>query len=534
MRKFLFVLFFILITASLFANINDSLLVELDRYIDKRDFYVRQKIERIDSLKDQLYLSRMRNEKREAFKYLRCLTEEYESFVFDSAFFYVTKLKEAALQISEVELLAEAKIKEGFIFISGGLFKEAIDSLKSMQPETFSDSLKRKYYPVLARAYYDLADYNDKELFFDSYLSIGNKYLDSALIYTAENTNIYWSVESLRRMKKHDWRGAKFAFEYWMRNLDVPASYYGIATSSLGYIYQLTGYEDKAVEYLAKAAIADIKRSTKETVALRNLANILFENGQVSRAYKYIIIALDDATYHNARHRKIEIARVLPIIEGEKLAQTEAQKEKLIVFLVGLVFLIVLVVASLVVIYIQLKKLYKIRKVLQQTVMELNELNKSLTEANQIKEEYIGYFFSINSEYIEKLVGFHKNVHRKVLARQYDELTQLLKRFNMKEERRSLFRKFDEIFLKIFPDFLEYFKALFDGDEEFFVPKKGDLLSAEMRIFALNRLGITDAEKIASFLDLSVNTIYTYKTKVKSKSLFRDSFDEKIMEIKAL
>ena len=57
-------------------------------------------------------------------------------------------------------------------------------------------------------------------------------------------------------------------------------------------------------------------------------------------------------------------------------------------------------------------------------------------------------------------------------------------------------------------------------------------LSNEMRIFALIRLGITDSERIALFLNYSVNTINTYKTRVKNKSLVNnDEFEQRIMAI---
>jgi len=49
------------------------------------------------------------------------------------------------------------------------------------------------------------------------------------------------------------------------------------------------------------------------------------------------------------------------------------------------------------------------------------------------------------------------------------------------------------------------------------------------------RLGIVDTEKIAKILGYSVNTIYAYKTKVKSKSLLpNDEFEAKIREIKTV
>ncbi|MGZ3850137.1 MAG: DUF6377 domain-containing protein, partial [Flavisolibacter sp.] len=56
-----------------------------------------------------------------------------------------------------------------------------------------------------------------------------------------------------------------------------------------------------------------------------------------------------------------------------------------------------------------------------------------------------------------------------------------------------------------------------------------------LRIFALIRLGIHDNDKIAAILGYSVNTINTYKTKIKNRSLVsNEQFEDKIMEIKSV
>jgi DNA-binding CsgD family transcriptional regulator len=53
-----------------------------------------------------------------------------------------------------------------------------------------------------------------------------------------------------------------------------------------------------------------------------------------------------------------------------------------------------------------------------------------------------------------------------------------------------------------------------------------------MRIYALIRLGIADSERIAAFLDYSVHTINTYKTRIKNKSIVEnDEFESRIMAI---
>jgi hypothetical protein len=57
-------------------------------------------------------------------------------------------------------------------------------------------------------------------------------------------------------------------------------------------------------------------------------------------------------------------------------------------------------------------------------------------------------------------------------------------------------------------------------------------LTSEMRIFALMRLGITDSEKISKFLNYSVHTIYTYKTRAKNKSIVgNDEFEKRLKSV---
>jgi DNA-binding CsgD family transcriptional regulator len=528
-------LFLLLYALMLFSpsngSVNADLFKDLEEAIKQKDYYTQKKLEKIHLLTEKLHF--YEDDKNSQMDYFTCLElfYEYQSFVYDSAFTYVEKAKMKALEIKDPTLLSYAKIRQGFVLLSAGLFKEAIDTLMVIPVMELPDTIKCEYYSVIARSYYDLADYNHDPPFAIKYRRIGNQYLDSALLYVPENSNNFWAIESLRRMKIPDWRGARYAFEYWMQNHDLPRHHYAIATSSLGYIYSTTGHTDKAIEFLTKAAIADIKTATKETVALRNLANILFQQGEKKKAYRYIVMALEDATYYNARHRKIEIATILPIIEGERLAVVEGQKIKLIGYILALTILSILVLVFLLVIYRQLGKINKVKLILQETNQHLNLINKNLVEANKIKEEYIGYFFNINSEFIEKIDAFQKSIYRKVVSRQFDDILSMVKSTDLKRERENLYQNFDEIFLKLFSNFVAEFNNLL-AEEDRIVLKKDELLTPELRIFALMRLGIRDNEKIARFLNYSVNTIYTYKTKIKSKTIFREQFEEKLMAIR--
>jgi hypothetical protein len=183
-------------------------------------------------------------------------------------------------------------------------------------------------------------------------------------------------------------------------------------------------------------------------------------------------------------------------------------------------------------IYRQVKAVSTAQKEVQKANLQLKELNHQLYEANHIKEEYIGHFMNLCSSYIDKLELYSKMVNRKVLAGQINDLIKMTKSsVVMDKELNEFYSNFDSAFLKLYPNFVEEFNALF-AEENRFVIRSDEQLNTELRIFALIRLGINDSSKIANFLRYSVNTIYTYRTKVKNKSLLaRDNFEDEVMKI---
>jgi hypothetical protein len=193
-----------------------------------------------------------------------------------------------------------------------------------------------------------------------------------------------------------------------------------------------------------------------------------------------------------------------------------------------------LLITFLIIIAKQVKKLQVAEGSIKKANVDLQEINHQLREADKIKEEYIGYYFNINSTYLTKIEEVLKAIDQKLTAKKFDDIRFILTNINLKHEREQLFVNFDKVFLNLFPDFVTLFNSHFK-DEDKIVLKENQLLNTELRIFALIRLGISDTEKIARILDYSVNTIYTYKTKVKSKSLLpNEEFEKKIMSIRTV
>jgi Mg2+ and Co2+ transporter CorA len=272
---------------------------------------------------------------------------------------------------------------------------------------------------------------------------------------------------------------------------------------------------------------------------MQALAILLYESGDLNHAYKYIKYSLEDAIFCNARLHTFQISKIYPIINETYLEKEYKQKAQLRFYLLLTTVLSFSLIIAIVYVYRQMKKLNKARKELSNINLQLKELNgqlqdynQKLSEANHIKEEYIGHFLDTCSTYIDKLDNYRKTLNRKASDHKMEELFRMLKSSEMVEkELAELYQNFDNIFLFLFPTFVDDFNALLLPKERF-ERKQGELLNAEMRIFALIRLGITDSSKIAKFLRYSNNTIYNYRAKIKNKSAIpREDFEKAILKI---
>jgi predicted Holliday junction resolvase-like endonuclease len=534
MKNCFLVIFSMLLIPSAFAdNKLDSLIKELDKKIELRGQFQQEKEERILSLKKSLYLPQNQSLKSK-YSIDEKIYEEYKSFIYDSAFSYANKLVEAGKALKDKDLEASGKVKLSFTLLSTGMFKEALDILASInQPGNLPVGIYVDYLSVYARTYYDMADYAGDTYYVPIYNQKGNQYLDSALKLLTPKTPQYLSIEGMKEMRDKNIPAAISTFKELLGH-KLPFHQKAIATSSLGYIYRLDNQIENSMELLAIAALNDIQSSIKETVAIRELAEQLYKKGDLRHAYRFVKIALEDAFFYNAKHRKIQISNILPIIEGKQLENVESQRKLFLYYSILITLLSILVLFFVVVILRQNKKLKQVRSSLAKSHESLQEINTKLQEVNRIKEEYIGHFFSSISEYIEKIEKFKLSISRKVTAKRLEDISEIVNNINSHHERERLYSSFDAIFLKIFPGFIEKFNELFRQEDKFCIGDKQPL-SPELRIYALIRLGISDNEKIAKILGYSVNTIYTYKTRIKNKSTVpNEEFEKRLMEIKGV
>lgn len=518
MKRFFFLLLCCAAWAAVGAVRADSVLLALDKVLSQQEVYMKAKEVRIDSLKRLLGASSLSPEQQLVLN--RKLGMEYELFVSDSAMKYVDRSLDLAEELGNATCIDEARLRQVAVFSVSGLYKEAVETLHRIDRSTMDDTLLPGWYNAARQLNSFLAVYSHKEPHMAEYNRLHALYRDSLMGVLPPTSPEYRLYRSEQLAATGQYAQARQVLQQLMNSQPETSNLYGRAAFSLALIYKVEGNTSGYEKLLALSAISDIKSSVKENAALQNLAIALFERGDVGRAYHYIKYSLQDAVFCNARQRTVEVSGMLPVIDAAYRLQTEKARKQLVLFLALVSVLSLTLIVAVVLVYKQMKKLSATRRKLQQ--------------ANLIKEEYIGHFLNLCSLYIEKLDTFRRTVNRKLTAGQTEELLRLTKSSQYAGmEQKEFYAHFDSAFLHLYPRFVEELNGLLQPTERF-VLKPGELLNTEMRIFAFIRLGIDDSSKIANFLHYSINTIYTYRNKVKNRAIDRDTFEEEILRIGAV
>jgi len=505
----------------------------LNKIIQTKAAYDSQKKARIDLLEKTLDKIPLQDIEAKYRTYLT-LYEEYKTFEFNKAFFYIKKVQQLAEQQNNAQRLSSAKLKLAFILVSSGMFKESLDALSTVDSTLLDINEKIDLYILLARNYYDLADYTKDEYYAPEYIEFAGASISKALALAAPTSFNYKYYLGLKLLKEGQIDHAQELLSMLLKTPNLGEHQKAIITSTLSDIFIQRGKIPEAIDLLAIAASSDIKSSTKEAAAMLNLSLLLFQRKDLKHAYLFINEAMDDANFYGARQRKLQVSANLKIIATGKVNSVDDQRRVMTRFTVALSALSLIIIVFVIVFYRQLLKIRKADAIIRETNSSLNDTINKLHEADKIKEEYVSYYFNINSEYIDKLEHTKKSIENKLKYKEYEDIKLIIGKINPPRERQNLYLQFDKTFLRIFPNFIQEFNLLFKAEDHFHLPENGGL-NTELRIFALIRMGITDNNTIAQILDYSINTIYTYKNRIKNKAIVpNNEFEDYIIKIKGL
>ena len=470
------------------------------------------------------------------------LYEQYRKFYLDSAIYYINRNISIGKTLNNEYYRDRSSIQLANLYSSKGNFLESQSLLQGVTIAKQPNDLKALYYEFYSQFYEHYTTNNPSE----HYAKQIEVYRDSLLQVLNPETNKYKINLAQQLMYKKDYSKALELLEKMETSSTVRDSDYAMYVYLLGDIYMREDKQEEGVRYYCLAAVTDIENSIRDHGAIQNLAIYYYYQGKIDLAYKYAQSALEDAVACNVKFRTLMMSEFYSIINTSYQEKENAAKSTLRTYLTLISILSFFLIIAVVYVYSQMRRISKVKEELlisgekqkdlnielKTANQQLQVFNSQLHESNRVKEEYIAQFFDICSSYIAKLDDYRKKLNKKAMNKQFDELSKILKSSSVtNEELHELYERFDTIFINLYPNFVSEFNDMLLPHEKIEL-KPGELLNAELRIFALERLGISDAVKIASFLRYSLSTIYNYRTKVRNKvAVSREEFDERLKTI---
>ena len=522
----------------------DSLYNQLDNAIEQLDDRLAERQEQINSFKAQYTKA---HEPMRRYLLAEDLFEAYRKLMNDSALVYGNLCIRIADEMGRADLKTESYIRLAQQYVESGAYGEAEKYFELVDAEQLrADDVKAAYFDGLNHLYGELAFYSSDADFKQQSYKRSDAYRDS-IINMADTTSILWLSKKVSLLfTRNQFEEAMHYSDIWKTKVEPETPDYAYMAYIRSEIYRRLGNSDMERYWLASSANSDLRCGIMDQASLWMLAGKLSSEGDLERAYRYVECSWRCATMFNAHLRSWQISPVLTVINDNYKNQLRNTNHLLRV-LVGAVSFLALVLFGLY-IYVRRKRrqLAAARNELKEANLELVSLNEQLSDknqkllttnillsdANRVKDEYIGKFLSICSEYIDKLDNYRIKVHRKLKANQYADLLRMTGSEQLKEdELKELFDNFDAVFLRLFPTFVDEFNSLL-RPEEHIVPSSKSRLNTDLRIFALIRLGIDESSKIAEFLHYSPNSIYAYRARIKNKAAGnRDDFEQRVKEI---
>lgn len=528
----------------------DSLLHCIDEAIDHSAQYVSRKEQRIRQLQQQL--SKAKNLHAE-YQLSYRLYEEYTPFVNDSAIIYLKRCIEIARKTGKPSEVGKCQALIAIRCSSTGKFIEALNTLSAIDTTQLDNIAKGTYYMAYNHVYGEIIYYRNPITPEAQYGVMAAQYRQKMYAVLPRTSNPVFQYRELDALNAHDNREAIRINDQWLSHVEKGSHPYALVTLYRYLAYKAENDSTRMMYWLAESVLTDIRNGVMDQGSMWEMANQLMGLNDVDRAYKYISFSSICANRFGSRQRLAQISPLLSVIakmyKDENDQYNRRQNYTLcIISILALMLLIGVFYVSrqrhkLAIARDDLAKtnrqLYELNAQLKSlneqlsiTNSQLSVVNHELTDANRVKEEYVGRFMRLCSIYINKIEDLRKRVHKKLKTRQYDELYEMTRPQDfMEEDLEEFYTNFDSAFLHLFPHFLDSFNALLRPEERIEQPKK-DQLSTPIRIFALIRLGITDSSKIAEFLHYSVNTIYNYRADIKKGAINdKDSFEEDVRKI---
>ena len=306
------------------------------------------------------------------------LAKDYSPYVYDSAMVYVQRGISLAKQTGNSDYCNRFLIAKASLLIERGFYIEAKESLDKIEISQSDPKQNFLFYCAQSSLYYNLYAYCQKMEFSQHYNELFKEYIGKALYYCPKNSAMYYYMKGINLFfSGRSINEISASLNKAMQMFGSENRMYGRAAYVLSKAYGKNKQLEQQRRYLLLAAISDVMSANNESLALQDVALLLYKNkNDLDKARKYINQTLKDAHEYNSRLQRVELYANLHVIlsaYNEKLQKEAIWKNVTIICI-----LVLLVVIAAAVVYVSRKK-----DVLKLSEKKLKALTEKLSATNK-------------------------------------------------------------------------------------------------------------------------------------------------------
>ncbi len=329
------------------------------------------------------------------------LANEYSPYVYDSAMVYVQRGISLAKQTGNSDYCNRFLITKASLLIERGFYIEAKESLDKIEISQSDPKQNFLFYCAQSSLYYNLNACCQKMEFSQHYNELFKEYIGKALYYCPKNSAMYYYMKGINLFfSGRSINEISASLNKAMQMFGPENRMYGRAAYALSKAYGNNKLWEQQRRYLLLAAISDVMSANNESLALQDVALLLYKNkNDLDKARKYINQTLKDAHAYNSRLQRVELYANLHVIlsaYNEKLQKEAIWKNVTIICI-----LVLLVVIAATVVYVNRKKdLLKLsEKELKALTEELSATNKQQLKDNKALQDSNDELISSNKAF---------------------------------------------------------------------------------------------------------------------------------------
>ena len=317
------------------------------------------------------------------------LANEYSPYIYDSAMVYVQRGISLAKQTGNSDYCNRFLITKASLLIERGFYIEAKENLDKIEISQSDPKQNFLFYCAQSSLYYNLNAYCQKMEFSKHYNELFKEYIGKALYYCPKNSALYYYMKGINLFfSGRSINEISASLNKAMQMIGPENRMYGRAAYALSKAYGKNKQLEQQERYLLLAAISDVMSANNESLALQDVALLLYKNkNDLDKARKYINQTLKDAHAYNSRLQQVELYTNLHVIlsaYNEKLQKEAIWKNVTIIC----ILMLLVVIAAAVVYFSRKNHLLKLsEKVLKALTEELSATNKQQLKDNKALQD---------------------------------------------------------------------------------------------------------------------------------------------------